>query len=568
MASGRTFQISVEQVGLASVLDHYWLEVPLNQREYSWTQNEVQTLFQDLSKAIAEDSDGYFLGSLVTVNVPDRPDRLVVVDGQQRLATTAILVAAIREYLLAQGETLLAQVATNLISKIDPSERCHVPKLKLNVDDNEFFVNRILDLDKDEGGPDATQPSLPSHDLLLEAKQLAKAHVAQIVATLKPSEHGRVLTQWIQYLQYNASVLLLKSPDQSSAFRMFETLNDRGIKVSQADLIKNFLFGEAQDRIQEAQSHWSQMRGTLEVLDEKDITLTYLRQAMISYTGYVRADRLFEEVERAVRGRNSAMTLVARLDNSSSDYVAILSPDNDKWNSYPPDVRRAIRTLSLLGVKPMRPLMLAVARGFSKKQAAIAYRRMVSWGARFLIAGGTRSGAVEIPLADAAQRVSSGEIKTADELSDRVDPLVPNDVQFREAFEVANVSKSALARYYLRALEGVARSETDPWFVLNENQDQINLEHVLPKKTEDNWPQFDAQEHKSGCRKLGNQVLLQASSNSDLKSAGFDKKREVYQSAPYSLTSQVGDLHEWTTETIHQRQKILAGLALKAWPLR
>ena len=72
-------------------------------------------------------------------------------------------------------------------------------------------------------------------------------------------------------------VVLLRVPSGANAYKMFETLNDRGLRTSQADLIKNYLFGRADDRIQEVQGRWSYKRGTLESLEEENITVVFLR---------------------------------------------------------------------------------------------------------------------------------------------------------------------------------------------------------------------------------------------------------------------------------------------------
>jgi len=73
------------------------LAVPLNQREYSWTDKEVKKLLTDFARAISEEGQDYFLGTIVTI--PRSAESLEVVDGQQRLATTAILLSEIRNYL-------------------------------------------------------------------------------------------------------------------------------------------------------------------------------------------------------------------------------------------------------------------------------------------------------------------------------------------------------------------------------------------------------------------------------------------------------------------------------------
>ena len=134
-------QIGFEQIGIGSVLRRYRLQVPLNQREYRWTTKEVTKLFQDFAKAISEEGSEHFLGTIVTV--PLAPEVLEVVDGQQRLATTAIFLSEIRNY-LSESDPLIAQdVENGLLTDIDRAARERVPKLKLNVDDNEFFRERI-----------------------------------------------------------------------------------------------------------------------------------------------------------------------------------------------------------------------------------------------------------------------------------------------------------------------------------------------------------------------------------------------------------------------------------------
>ena len=101
-------QIAFQQCGLGSVLKHNQLVVPANQREYSWTERQVVQLFQDFAKAIADGEPGYFLGTIVTI--PRTTGNLEVVDGQQRLATTAILLAAVRDYLKGKEEVLVESI--------------------------------------------------------------------------------------------------------------------------------------------------------------------------------------------------------------------------------------------------------------------------------------------------------------------------------------------------------------------------------------------------------------------------------------------------------------------------
>ena len=212
--------------------------------------------------------------------------------------------------------------------------------------------------------------------------------------------------------------------------------------------------------------------------------------------------------------------------------------------------------------------MLAVAAGIEQpREVAKALRLVLSLGVRLLIASSTRSGAVEVPLANASHAVWDGTISTAAELKVALSSITPSDDTFRAAFESARVPNSRLARYYLRSLEMAAQNESEPWLMPTDDGTIINLEHVLPKKTGENWPQFSEDEARFSITRLGNLALMRSSDNGAVGSAGFESKKPFHARSPYVLTSEVAMYEQWTTETITIRQRRLAGLAVKAWPV-
>jgi hypothetical protein len=184
-----------------------------------------------------------------------------------------------------------------------------------------------------------------------------------------------------------------------------------------------------------------------------------------------------------------------------------------------------------------------------------------------MLASSTRTGSVEEGLAAAAHKIYTGEITNVRELKAHLIGITPTNEKFMNAFETATVSNRKLARYYLRCLEMVAKNESEPWHIPNNDRSVINLEHVLPEKTEGNWPQFTPEEVKIYNRRIGNLVLLRASDNSTLKSAGFAEKKRTFENSPYELTRQISTCHDWRPEEIIARQKTLAELAARAWPI-
>lgn len=552
-------QIGFQQVGLAGVLKGYKLVVPPNQREYSWTDQEVTTLLQDFTRSISDQEGEYFLGTIVTI--PRAPDSLEVVDGQQRLATTAILLSQIRNYLKGKEALISESITSGFLTDIDREKRERIAKMQMNTSDNEFFRSMIS-----ESGL-TIAPSMESHKLMLQAFEDCADHIKKVVSGFDIKDHGDVLNKWLSFLEHQATIILLKVPSDVNAYKMFETLNDRGLRTSQADLVKNYLFGQSGNRLAEAQQKWTLMRSKLDAIDEDDITVLFLRHALIIVRGFLRDAEVYDVVQVQAKGTPAALTFLTVLEGLANVYAAIASPDHEKWNDYPDAIRRAVQTLKLFNIKPMRPLLLAIAAKFTPTEANDAFRMLISWGVRLVIASTTRSGSVENPLSDRAHEIFKGEITTAGQLRQKLLPIIPGDAPFKIAFEIATVSKASLARYYLRSLEMAAKNEATPWFIPNDDQQTINLEHVLPENPEGNWNHIQPDVAKAIYRRIGNLALMLAKSNSDLKSADFETKKAVFKNSPYVLTTQIASAAQWDEATISERQRSLSILALKAWPL-
>lgn len=549
-------QIHFEQLGLGSVLQRYQLSVPTNQREYSWSEREVTTLLQDFSQAIGEDEAGYFLGTVVTIPLKTS---LEVVDGQQRLATTAILLTCIYEYLKPIEPDLAESIRNDFLVGYDRIRRQHLPKLTLNLRDNDFFRAQIT------GDTDAL-PTCASHNRIQDAFNKCKEHIKNVVSTYAEKDHADILNRWVLFIQDKALVVLVRVTDEANAYKMFETLNDRGLKTSQSDLVKNHLFGKAAERIGEVQEKWALLRGTLESMDNEDITIDFLRHALTAYYGFVRENQIYETVQAIAKSPQTTITFASNMENLANIYVAIHNPDHEKWNRYNDSVRRSLEVLNLFNLRPMRPLMLAIAAKFDEKETQEAFKFLIALTVRIFIVGNSRNGVIEQALAATAKEIYLGKVKS--DFKNSLKSVTPSDEQFGFAFENATVSKMQWARYYLRSLEMAAKSESEPWLIPNDDKSVINLEHVLPKKPEGNWPEFTEDEVYLYSNRLGNMALLQASKNSDLKSENFEVKKKIYQLSPYVLTKQIADEDKWDKNSIAERQKVLAKYAIAAWVIQ
>jgi hypothetical protein len=557
--------INFEHKGIGAVLAHNRLTVPLNQREYAWEDEHVTVLFQDFANAIAQKAS-YFLGTIVLTSGKDSVPE--VSDGQQRLATTTILLAAIRDYFFNKGEkTRASAIETEYLKTTDLVTEQIVPKLRLNVDDNEFFRKRILS--SPDSADRTASPIRDSHKKLAKAMDLAKLHIEGLVAPHGEAAKVARLIEWVQFIKDEARVIALTVPDHFNAFVMFETLNDRGLKTSQADLLKNYLLGQCgDDGVTEGQQKWAKMIGVLESLGESDITVTYLRHLLTCLYGHTKEREVYGRVREAINSKQRALEFLDMLAESASDYAALLNPNHKKWNGYGTSTRHHLSTIiSTLKVEQIRPLMFAVTRTFKVGEAKEAFRLFVCWSVRFLVVGG-RGGFLDTNYAKAAHEVSKGAIKTTKQLADFMKDIVPPEATFEAAFSEARVGKDYLARYYLRALERNRKGEDQPELVPNEEEEEINLEHVLPEHPELNWPDIAPELAEAYFNRIGNMVVMQAKKNSTVGNAAFADKQKLFAQSAYLLTAEVGERPKWTTTEIQQRQKALAKRAVETWPLK
>jgi len=561
--------IAIAEAGIGSVLTKYPLRVPLNQRPYAWEDGHVNTLLTDFSNSLAGENKTYFLGTIVLTHSGDA--KWEVADGQQRLATTAILIAAIRDHLFsgtANEREAANKYTSNFLLEFDENTGEHVPKLRLNAVDNDFFVkNALLAPDSPERGK--AKALTESHVRLEAAMKICREHVGKIVAPYAKPDQAKRLYEWVAFLRESAVIIEIRVPDSFNAYTLFETLNDRGLRASQADILKNYLFGKAQDRLPEVAPQWASMVSVLDSIDVDDLLLTYLRHFWISYNGPTIEKELAERIREQVAGRQQAVDLSISLATNAPDYIALFAPlEHQGWKDYDKRTRAYIYILTrVLQLEQIRPLLLAVVRHFSPKEAAAAFRLFLSWSVRFLVAGGGGAGALDRHYGLRAREITAGEVTTATVLSEKMKGIVRTDAEFLEGMKRARVSKKHLARYYLRAIELSMTGEADAELggVL-EDTANFNLEHVLPLTPNANW---DVSEEivLGYAKRLGNMTLLDPAVNVDIGNKPFAEKVAVYKASPLLITQGIANWTKWGPEEIDARQAELAEYAIKVWPL-
>jgi Protein of unknown function DUF262/Protein of unknown function (DUF1524) len=267
MSAEDTFKADTETLlGLAT---QHW-EVPEFQREFVWKDRQVNTLLLDINDAWTQTGDDYFLGAIVWFPQEDGPR--AVIDGQQRLTTLFILIAALRDRVKSLKLHETGEEGQELLGDLDRFLR---DKLIVK-GQNQGRRNRITlrysalngTLEEIRAGQGLTL-TLPQRDLsrrrMIRAYQLVAAYIEKLEDDLS------ALQGFFDWIGSSLLFVSVRAKDITAAYKVFETLNDRGQTLNAADLLKNLLFFKAQgDKVaqQSINSKWAEMETYLQEAPE------------------------------------------------------------------------------------------------------------------------------------------------------------------------------------------------------------------------------------------------------------------------------------------------------------
>ncbi len=547
-------KIEFEHDGIGHFLSDNFLKVPLYQRSFSWEISNIQELFEDIKNTYPSD---YFVGTIV---VTDKKDYLEIVDGQQRLATISLFFLVVRDLFKEIKEEKKANVVEkDYLLKEGLREEENKQKIILNNIDNEFYLKALIE-------KHSIAPTRESHNRLLEAYK----YLMKFVKNKYASDGINGILDLIDFIKDKLLIIIVKVSDDVNAFTVFETLNDRGLILSQTDLIKNYLFNKASDRLSEAQDKWSRFTAAIETTANEDEILNYIRYYWSSKHGLTREKEIYKYIKSKITNKNQVITFLNNLEKNAEIYLALLNPNHPLWNKYPNECSEYISELLELRLSQNRPLLIAILERWSdSEEIKKALKLVLAWSVRNLVTGTIGSGTLEKEFSNQAKLINDEKITNTKELLESVKKLIPTDDQFKKAFEIASVSKAYIARYYLRKLEHSFRttSELEPL----KNPEKVTLEHILPENPinlENDWPDFDENQHKSYYRRIGNLTLLDKKMNNDIGSGPFNGKKKIYKQSEILITKAITKYNKWSPNEIEKRQKEFVENAVKIWSIK
>lgn len=540
--------------------------IPPFQRDYSWGEEEWEDLWADLQETLSGREPAHYMGYLVLQSDDDKT--FDVIDGQQRLTTLALLVLAALKHLqrlVDEGEApeanrqRIEELRRTYVGSLDPVTLTTKSKLTLNRNNDGYFQQYLVPLLR-----------LPQRRLRASEHALRKGFEwfeRKLLDYLDGAagEKGVALAKLVGDMSDRLFFTVINVTDELNAYRVFETLNARGVKLSATDLLKNYLFSVL-DRERAQRSHelplleerWESLVGRLGSENFPE----FLRVHWLSTGRFVRHAELFKAVRRGVTSREAVFALLRSLDEDLDRYLALREPATSALS---PRARTLAAQLKLFGVRQPYPLLVAAQRTFSGAEFESILRACVVISFRYNVICGFSPGDQEPVYADAARAIAAGNARTAAAVIAALARIYPSDEVFETNFVEKTFSrgKEKLVRHILCELEH-QRSNVD----LDEGSDTLSIEHVLPVSPEAGWEAFPEQDLESMTFRLANQVLLRRGPNVQLGNKPWSEKRPVLATSEFSLTRELADENaEWTPDRLLARQHQLASLAGARWRL-
>ena len=597
------------------VFREFVLSIPDYQRGYAWESKQIDDFLEDLD--LLSEGKAHYTGTLILHPVAQREGaeiedasgtlfrRADVVDGQQRLTTIVILLAAIARSLRAAGQEALADGLRNtFIASVTPTDQ-PLLKLHLNHDSRSFWERNIL---ADEPGPDP--PSIVSHRRLLAARQLFDGYLASRAGSLDQEEYLAWLNKLREKVVKQLRLTVYEVDDSSEVGVIFETQNDRGRPLTDLEKTKNLLlYLAAKLDVPEhglaelVNATWTKL---LQALSARDLSRPADENALLRCHWLIFHDPRprewhgFESVKGALSLRlykadQPALAKIIRrylqtLGDCVGPFCDVMVPANSSafasWSAEP-RLRNEIVDFSdklrrIGAVANLVPLLVAcrLRSGFGPQQYLSVLKRTEVYAFRSRVAR-SRADAGQGTLFPLAFRVQQGEATADDVLAGLRSVTNAYGAARMLRFILASTNDWyawPLLKYVLYEYElhraGSTHPAQMPWERVDGRTPEQSIEHILPQTpTEPYWQaRFDDAALQKWTNDIGNLCLTYDNSSYRNKSfpdkkGAYSQERMCYAKSPLYQEKDLCEFDDWTPDTIGQRREKLLSFMWDRWEI-
>jgi hypothetical protein len=529
--------------------------VPEYQRPYSWGDDQIDELWEDLIGSLGS---GHFMGSLV-LNI-EHEEMPQVIDGQQRLTTLVMLLALIRDRYHDIGSQYAGQPEQLLLNSFTQGAQAFKVKsgdanwpvlrdfiLRSPADTHRKALSQIASLDKNIR-------SRNKH-LVSNAKRLTK-HLNDHLRVSQNVETSLYALE--QHIRTGLEFVTIKVGNVADAFLLFETLNDRGLRLSAADLLKSHILSQIAKETKdngvtaEAASDWDAL---IDSLGSVDVT-RFLRHYLLMSRSKVRKDDVFDEFKKDVK-EIGGTNLLQRLRSYGTTYGRLL----DVTKVEDAQARSALEAIHGQNSVTHFVLLLPALHHLDGPSFARVCRMTEVLSFRWVVCG-LNAQELESTYAKAAQVLDTSRGDEIDEVLALLRSVMPSGKLFQEGFRQVRMGVKYVTRYVLASIEYALNpvGELKP-------SDEVHIEHILPRRQTPYWGMRvgTEEDYTDVAQRWGNLTLLHHMPNQQISNGPFAVKRELYSKSELKLTRTVAELDDWDASQIDMRQRWLGVIAEQIW---
>ena len=561
--------------------DKFLFEVPNFQRPFAWEKEQFDQLFSDIADALQDNIlihgdkidqyEPYFLGSIIlwTKQQKDVGSGVyAIVDGQQRLVSLTILMAVIRD-LIADSKAK-TNLQRRLYQEYDAySGTPESVRIKVREKEEDFFRRYVLN----EGGTDKIQ------DIDKSSLSESKLHVVEAIETFKNGfmNEGKInedlLDKYLKYLLQKVVLVVIKTTNLASAFRLFNIINARGMPLTNADLLKSENLSAIPKEDEEKYTKvWEEI--------EEDLGTEKMEQLI----SFIRSIKLKEKAKKSIFEEFESKIFKNEPSFKGKEFIEYLAKVSQIYREKIEDAsistgRNEEGTYYFNLVSVMRDFLpfndwMAVIIRFKEKfpDDSKLYEFLRVFERKIVVDWIIGSSFTErLTQIYKVIRLIEESSSPDDVLKHPVlgEEIRRNEDRFKRALDDINFyskGRTRVPKYILLRID-MERS-------YNQNKrmaytGEITVEHILPRTPKHKYwlDRFSEEDRLKWTNKLGNLVLLNSRKNSQAANKPFPEKLRDYfeKRSDFAITNELNKYKDWDLQSLKERHEKLIEEALKIW---
>ncbi len=534
--------------------------VPQFQRGYSWEKKHVEDFWKDIVKFRDESAkkDGpekYFLGPIVVMPIDKTTIHLL--DGQQRLATATILFSVLRDVAhdlkTTEAAVFAEDIQNHLLNKEDIGH-----SLELGDLDKAFFSAAI------QTYPPSSKkitPTLRSHRNIQTAHDIVLAKVKAMIAGRGPKEALEELKMVRKIVRTDLIMASIPVTSERDAFRIFESLNDRGLRLSVPDLLLNYLMGKADSSERSTvREHWNDMMQSM----GKRNANRFLRHMWVSKYGDLKNIDLFTALKTHIEEHKiKSVEFAQSCAEECERYVELLNADPAVLGEASQFIGALIRELE---VDSSLPLLLAIYSTMTPADLTAVTKYLLVFVMQYSVIVKLDSGDMESALFKLARDVRAMVVNKEPAknilafIKKVLSSQAPTPKIVKESISGLSLSPeeavymlSRIARHMQTGTKEIALGEA-------------NLEHIFPKKPSDEWSKSEIEKLEPQLWHLGNLTMLGRRLNTSAASKGYKTKTTEYKKSELVMAQELAKkFSKWDTKSVVERAQSMTKAITEIW---